>query len=108
MLRLLLNAEALELNPASQPPKGTPAVHSDLGDLYLSLEGQVDTAAEQARLTKELERSEGEIAKARQKLDNPSFAAKAPPQVLQEHRQRLAEWQARRERAKAALEALRG
>jgi valyl-tRNA synthetase len=108
VLRLLLNAEALELNPASQPPKGTPAVHSDLGDLYLSLEGQVDTAAEQARLTKELERSEGEIAKARQKLDNPSFAAKAPPQVLQEHRQRLAEWQARRERAKAALEALRG
>jgi valyl-tRNA synthetase len=107
VLRLLLNAEALELNPASRPPKGTPAVHSPLGDLYLPLEGQVDTAAEQARLTKELEKCEAEIAKARQRLDNPSFAAKAPPQVLAEHRQRLAEWQAKRERAKAALEALK-
>jgi valyl-tRNA synthetase len=107
VLKLLLNAEALEINPASQPPKGTPAVHSVLGDLYLPLEGQVDAAAEQARLTKELEKIEGEIAKAWQKLDNPNFTAKAPPHVLQEHRQRLAEWQAKRQRVIAALEALK-
>jgi len=107
VLKLLLNAEALEINPASQPPKGTPAVHSVLGDLYLPLEGQVDAAAEQARLTKELEKIEGEIAKAWQKLANPNFTAKAPPHVLQEHRQRLAEWQAKRQRVIAALEALK-
>ena len=107
MLKLLLNAEALEIDPASQPPKGTPGVHSVLGDLYLPLEGQVDAAAEQARLTKELEKIEGEIAKAWQKLDNPNFTAKAPPHVLQEHRQRLAEWQAKRQRVIAALEALK-
>ena len=107
VLKLLLNAEALEINPASQPPKGTPAVHSVLGDLYLPLEGQVDAAAEQARLTKELEKIEGEIAKAWQKLENPNFTAKAPPHVLQEHRQRLAEWQAKRQRVIAALEALK-
>ena len=107
VLKLLLNAEALELNPAAQPPKGTPAVHSDLGDLYLPLEGQVDAAAEAARLNRELEKIEAEIAKARQKLENPNFTAKAPPQVLQEHRQRLAEWQAKGERVRAAIEALR-
>jgi valyl-tRNA synthetase len=107
VLKLLLNAEALDVNPQAQPPKGTPAVHSDLGDLFLPLEGQVDTAAEAARLEKELEKIEAEIAKARQKLDNPNFTAKAPPHVLEEHRQRLAEWQAKRERVKAAIEALR-
>jgi len=107
VLKLLLNAEALELDPASQPPEGTPAVHSVLGRLYLPLEGQVDASAEQARLAKELDKIEAEIAKARQKLENPNFTAKAPPQVLQEHRQRLAEWQAKQARTKAALEALR-
>ena len=107
VLKLLLNAEALELAPARQPPEGTPVVHSVLGRLYLPLEGQVDALAEQARLAKELEKIESEIAKARQKLENPNFTAKAPPQVLQEHRQRLAEWQAKQARVKAALEALR-
>jgi valyl-tRNA synthetase len=106
VLKLLLNAETLELNPASLPPKGTPAVHSALGDLYLLLEGQIDTPAEKARLAKELEKAETEIAKASQKLGNPNFTAKAPAHVLQEHRQRLAEWQAKRDRAKAALDAL--
>jgi valyl-tRNA synthetase len=106
VLKLLLNAEAVELNGAYLPPKGTPAVHCGLGELYLPLAGQTDTAAEQARLTKELEKIEAEIAKAQQKLNNPNFTAKAPPHVLQEHQQRLAEWQAKRERAHNALAAL--
>jgi valyl-tRNA synthetase len=70
------------------------------------LEGLLDVQAEKARLAKELEKIEAEIAKAEQKLNNPNFTAKAPPQVLQEHQQRLAEWKAKRDRVKAALEAL--
>jgi valyl-tRNA synthetase len=107
VLKLLLNAEALEINPSYAPPKGTPTVHSPMGDLFLPLAGLVDVQAETARLTKELDKIETEITKAEAKLNNPSFTAKAPPQVLQEHRQRLAEWQAKRDRAKAALEALK-
>jgi valyl-tRNA synthetase len=108
VLKLLLNAEALEIDPNHQPKKGTPTIHSDLGDLYLPLEGLVDVAAEKARLTKELEKIEAEIAKASQKLSNPNFTSKAPPHVLQEHQQRLAEWQAKRDRVQKALEALQG
>ena len=108
VLKLLLNAEALEIDANHQPKKGTPTVHSDLGDLYLPLEGVVDVAAEKARLTKELEKIEAEIAKASQKLNNPNFTSKAPPPVLQEHRQRLAEWQAKRDRVQRALSALPG
>jgi valyl-tRNA synthetase len=106
VLKLLLNAEALELDPNHQPVKGTPTVHSALGELYLPLEGLIDVAAEKARLTKELEKTESEIAKAEQKLNNPSFASKAPPHVLQEHQHRLAEWHAKRDRARKALETL--
>jgi valyl-tRNA synthetase len=106
VLKLLLNAEALELDASHQPKQGTPSVHSALGDLYLPLEGLIDVGAEKARLTKELEKIESEMTKAEQKLNNPNFTSKAPPHVLQEHRQRLAEWQAKRERVQKALEAL--
>jgi valyl-tRNA synthetase len=108
VLRLLLNAEALEITADYQPKEGTPAVHSELGDLYLPLEGLVDREAEIVRQTKELEKIQTEIAKVEQKLNNANFTAKAPAQVLQEHQQRLAEWQAKRDRARAALERLKG
>src|SRR6266850_4941400 len=63
VIKLLLNAEALDVNPDFEPPKGTPTVHSEMGELYLSLEGAVDTEAEKARLKKELEKTELEITK---------------------------------------------
>ncbi|HWH71737.1 MAG TPA: hypothetical protein VNT26_20400, partial [Candidatus Sulfotelmatobacter sp.] len=106
VLKLLLNAEALEIASDYQPKKGTPVVHSEWGELYLPLEGLVDVAAEKVRLAKELEKIDSEITKAHQKLNNPNFTSKAPPHVLQEHQQRLAEWQAKRERTKSGLDGL--
>jgi len=108
VLKLLLNAEALELDESYEPPKGTPHVHSEMGDLYLPLEGLLDPAAERTRLTKELEKTNVEIAKVEQKLNNPAFVSKVPPQVLQEHQKRLADWQAKRSHLQRALEALGG
>jgi valyl-tRNA synthetase len=108
VLKLLLNAEALGIDPNYQPRKGTPTVHSGLGNLYLPLEGLVDVAAEKARLAKELEKIESEIARAVQKLSNPNFTSKAPPHVLQEHQQRLTEWQTKHDRVQKALESLLG
>ena len=77
-----------------------------MGELYLPLEGLIDIGAEKARLLKELAKIESEIAKTEQKLSNPQFTQKAPPHVLEEHRQRLAEWQAKRDRVKASLDGL--
>jgi valyl-tRNA synthetase len=108
VIKLLLNAETLDINPDFEPPKGTPAVRSELGDLFLSLEGAVDTAAEKARLQKELEKTESEITKAQERLANPAFAQKAPVNVLAEHQKRLLEWQTKREHILAALAALDG
>ena len=109
VIRLLLNAEAVEVNSDYQPPKGTLTARTELGELYLPLEGlrsPEELAAEKARVTKELEKIEAEIAKVESKLANPSFAQKVPPAVLQEHSQRLAEWLAKRDHARAALAAL--
>ena len=83
-------------------------MRTELGDLFLPLEGLIDKEAETARLKKELDKIEGEIAKIEQKLANPNFTQKVPANVLAEHKQRLADWQAKREHVKAALAALQG
>jgi valyl-tRNA synthetase len=107
-LKLLLNAEALEVNADYQPAKGTPAARTELGELFLPLEGLIDVAAEKTRLSKELEKIESEITKVEQKLANSAFTQKAPATVLEEHKQRLAEWQDKLAHTKAALDALKG
>jgi valyl-tRNA synthetase len=106
VLRLLLNAETVEVSADFQPGKGTLTARNRLGELHLPTEGLIDAAAEQARLQKEIEKCEGEISKVEQKLANPNFTQKVPVTVLQEHQQRLAEWQTKRDHAKAALAAL--
>jgi valyl-tRNA synthetase len=106
VLKLLLNAEAVEVNATYQPAKGVPAVRADLGDLFLPTEGLVDVAAEKTRLTKELAKIESEISKVQQKLANPNFAQKVPAPVLEEHKQRLAGWQDKLAHTKSALAAL--
>ncbi|MEO8429529.1 MAG: class I tRNA ligase family protein, partial [Verrucomicrobiota bacterium] len=106
VLKVLLNAETLDIDPSYQPRKGTPAVHSTLGELYLPLEGLIDLAAEKARLLKELQKIDAEIEKVQQKLNNPAFAQKVPPAVLEEHQKRLADWQAKRRHVQTALEGL--
>ncbi|HEU6446890.1 MAG TPA: valine--tRNA ligase [Verrucomicrobiae bacterium] len=106
VLKLLLNAETVEVNPNFQPSKNDLAVRADLGELFLPLEGLIDVEAEKARLKKEIEKADTEISKVEQKLANPNFTEKVPAKVLEEHRQRLADWQNKLAHAKAALAAL--
>jgi len=106
VLRLLLNAEAVEVKPDQQSGKGVLAVQTSLGELFLPTEGLIDIEAEKSRLKKEIEKIQPEIVKVEQKLSNPNFAQKVPPQVLEEHKQRLADWQGKLAHVKTALEAL--
>jgi valyl-tRNA synthetase len=106
VIRLLLNAEALDLQNEFEPKKGTPGIQSAIGALYLPLEGVVDVAAEKTRLKKELEKAESEIGKVQAKLANPAFTQKVPAAVLAEHQQRLADWDAKKQHLRAALDAI--
>jgi valyl-tRNA synthetase len=106
VIKLLLNAESLEVNAEYQPPKASLRGASPLGELYLPLEGLIDVADEKARREKELAKIAAEIEKVAAKLANPSFTQKVPPQVLREHEQRLADWNNKHAQVKAALDAL--
>ncbi|MFM7284520.1 MAG: class I tRNA ligase family protein, partial [Betaproteobacteria bacterium] len=64
-----------------------------VGDLKLMLIVQIDMEAERARLSKEVARLEGEITKAKSKLTNESFVARAPAAVVEQEKTRLAEFE---------------
>ena len=104
VMKILLQAEELAVERDFQAPKGTPAARAEIGDLYLPWQGGGDAAAERARVAKELAKVQAEIDKAQQKLNNPSFTQKAPAAVLDEHRKRLADWEAKGAQLRQALD----
>jgi valyl-tRNA synthetase len=106
VLRLLLNAETIEVVSSYAPPKGTPSSGNQLGELFLPTTGLIDFAAERTRLTKEKEKIASEIEKVHQKLNNPAFTQKVPPAVLDEHKKRLEDWQAKLAQVDTALQNL--
>ena len=63
------------------------------GPARLALHVQIDVAAEQARLGKEIARIEAEITKANAKLGNASFVERAPAAVVSQEKQRLEDFQ---------------
>ncbi|MEX2009834.1 MAG: hypothetical protein WEC41_06530, partial [Dongiaceae bacterium] len=74
----------------------------------LPLAGVIDVAQEKARLAKEVAKTTDEIAKFEKKLANAQFVAKAPPEVVEEQRQRMADAEQARAKLSTALERLAG
>jgi valyl-tRNA synthetase len=75
-------------------------------ELFVPLSGLVDLEEERARLRREFERADAERDRARRKLDNPGFVAKAPGAVVRAEREKLVDWERVLERLAAQLEGL--
>ena len=74
------------------PARDAPVTVTPAGRVMLHIE--IDKAAEKARLEKLATRVEAEIANARAKLSNPTFADKAPPAVVEQEGKRLVDKEA--------------
>ena len=87
---------------------GSPSAKIEVGKITVEfdLTGAIDVVAERARLTKDLATAEKDRATAKVKLDNEGFMAKAPMEVVQEIRARLAQTSADIESITAQLAAL--
>ncbi|SFI36011.1 valine--tRNA ligase [Jannaschia pohangensis] len=84
-------------------PKGSIAVTAGGGRFALPLDGVIDVAAERSRLEKSLTKLQKEIKGMEGRVNNPNFAASAPPEVVEETKQNLA---ARQDEAAAVQTAL--
>ncbi|TVQ82903.1 MAG: valine--tRNA ligase [Micavibrio sp.] len=72
-------------------PKGSIQDVLDEATLILPLADVIDIDQERARLKKEIEKVETEIEKIKKKLSNENFLQKAPEDVVEEQKSRLAE-----------------
>jgi valyl-tRNA synthetase len=71
-------------------PKGTITIPVEGGTFGLPLEGVIDISEEIARLQKSIDKLAKEIGGLKGRVNNPKFAASAPPEVVEEARQNLA------------------
>ncbi len=74
--------------------------------IAIPLAGLIDRAAEIARLSGRLEKAEADAARSAAKLANERFVAHAPPAVVDQERQRLAQHRATCEQLRAQLKTL--
>jgi valyl-tRNA synthetase len=100
-IKRLARIDALSFAKAA--PSGS--VQIVLGDttIALPLAGVIDMGSERTRLVREIEKSKAEIKKIDAKLANENFVAKAPPEVVEENRERRADFEATMRKLQAAL-----
>jgi valyl-tRNA synthetase len=85
---------------------GSAVATTPSGDVFVRLEGVVDFEAERQRLRKEIERSRKEITFLEGKLGRPDFVERAPAEVVERERERLAEQRQIEQKLTTSLAAL--
>ena len=88
--------------PGPQPPQSATWVGEGL-QIFVPLAGLLDLDEERARLRKELARIQTDVEGLRRKLDNPSFVARAPTEVVEKDRARVAELEQRKTKVQENL-----
>ncbi len=94
------------IDPFGDAPQGSIQLVHEEATVALPIGDVINKAQETARLQKELDKLDAEIAKLNKKLANEGFLAKAPQAVIDENKERLAELEAKLERIEAALKRL--
>ena len=101
----LLNAESLQIGPDVTVPGRSSVAATKLGELFL-LVGETDRVAERERLDKEIAKLEADLKATEKKLGNQSFVERAPKDVVDEHRRRRDDLNARLRQLLKARESL--
>ena len=77
-------------------------------ELFIPLEGVIDLDRERARLREEVARADSILAGARGRLANEKFTSRAPADVVQKEREKVASLEEQRDKLTRTLRALEG
>jgi valyl-tRNA synthetase len=103
-LKSLSNASSVDIVAQVQRPADSAVAVLADAEVILPLEGLIDKAAECAKLRKTLTDLERQITPLRTKLGNEAFVCRAPAEVVQGERTKLAELQAQQAAVTALIE----
>jgi valyl-tRNA synthetase len=101
-------ARVSDISSADTVPQGSVQLIVRGEVAALPLKGVIDLSAERARLAKEMQKAEADIARVDAKLGNANFVARAPEEVVEEEKERREEALARKNKIAEALERLKG
>src|SRR6478752_7581344 len=101
-------ARVSDISSAAAPPQASVQLVVRGETAALPLKGVIDIAAERARLGKEMQKADADIARVDAKLNNPNFMARAPEEVVEEEKEKREEAVARKAKIAEALERLKG
>jgi valyl-tRNA synthetase len=101
-IKRLARIETMAFEAAA--PKGSAQVIVGDATVALPLAGVIDMEAEKKRIAREIDKTVAEIKKVTDRLANPGFMAKAPPEVVDELKERGADFEAKQSRLKLALQ----
>ena len=94
----LVRAKSLTVGPVGEKPKGVAAAVFEGVEVFVVLKGLVDLDEESRRLEKEIAKVDKEMGKVNNKLNNENFVAKAPAEVVNQQKEKLAVLTANREK----------
>ncbi|MFV8782203.1 valine--tRNA ligase [Microbulbifer sp. SA54] len=107
LLTKLAKLESINSLPAgAEAPASSTALVGEL-ELLVPMAGLIDVEAESARVLKELDKLDKELARIAGKLQNPNFVDKAPEEVVAKEKARQAEMESARARFAEQLESLK-
>ena len=92
-LRTLLGASEITVDENYAPAGASPSGVSDLGAIFMPLEGIVDIEEEKAKLNKQKAELEKAIGGTKGKLSNENFVSRAPEAVVNKEKEKLAEYE---------------
>jgi len=102
------NPEQLTIGTDIQAPEKAVSNVVTGAELFLPLAGLIDIEAEIARLQKEEKKLDGEVERIEKKLNNQGFVAKAPADVIETEKAKMADYDEKRQKVRARLAELRG
>jgi valyl-tRNA synthetase len=100
-------ARISEISSATAAPQGSAQLVVRGEVAALPLKGVVDLGAERARLGKEMQKAEADIARVDAKLGNANFVARAPEEVVEEEKEKREEALGRKAKIAEALARLK-
>ncbi|TSA25610.1 MAG: valine--tRNA ligase [Ignavibacteriales bacterium] len=102
-MKSLVRINDLKFDANITKPKASASAVVKGCDIFIPLEGLIDLNVERSRIEKEIARLSSSLEGVKKKLSNDGFVAKAPAEVLERERTKLADWEKAFDKLKTIL-----